>query len=101
MTKSELISHIFDNTDVMTRQQVEDVVNGVFEEIGNALAQKDKVEIRGFGSFHIRKKKARLGRNPQNGSPVEISETYIPFFRPSIDIKKHLISGNFLAKKPK
>jgi integration host factor subunit beta len=101
MTKSELISHIFENTDVMTRQQVEDVVNGVFEEIGSALAQNDKVEIRGFGSFHIRKKKARVGRNPQNGSPVEISETRVPFFRPSIDIKKLLIGGSSLDQKPK
>ncbi|MDR2401672.1 MAG: integration host factor subunit beta [Deferribacteraceae bacterium] len=101
MTKSELISHIFESIEVMTRQQVEDIVNGVFDEIGSALAQKDKVEIRGFGSFHVRKKKARIGRNPQNGSPVEIAETWVPFFRPSIDIKKQLIAGKLPDKKLK
>jgi integration host factor subunit beta len=101
MTKSELISHIFDSTDIMTRQQVEDVVNGVFEEIGTALAQNDKVEIRGFGSFHVRKKAARLGRNPQNGSPVDVAETSVPFFRPSIEIKKRLIKNGIISQKLK
>ncbi|MDR2104574.1 MAG: integration host factor subunit beta [Deferribacteraceae bacterium] len=101
MTKSELISHVFECTDILTRQQVEKVVNGVFEVIGSALAQNKKVEIRGFGSFHVRKKRARLGRNPQNGIPVSVAETRIPFFRPSIEIKKQLIECKFPTQKSK
>ena len=57
------------------------MVNTVFDEITNALAQGDRVELRGFGAFSVKTRSARTGRNPRTGQAVEVSEKFIPYFK--------------------
>ncbi len=98
MTKSELIAQIASSNNVMTKQQVEFIVNGVFDLIQTALVNGDKVEIRGFGSFRVREKKEKIGRNPRTGAVVHLSSGKVPYFRPSIDIKERLIEQSAVPK---
>lgn len=91
MTKSELIAQIAQNCGVMTKGQVEFIVNNVFSTIGMALSREEKVEIRGFGSFRVRNKKSKTGRNPKTGEKVEIDSCKVPYFRPGQEIKEQLL----------
>ncbi len=61
--------------------ETETIVNTIFDNITEALAQGDKVELRGFGSFRIRQRNSRKGRNPKTGSAVEVPEKRVPFFK--------------------
>ena len=70
MTKAELVDKIAEKKPGLTRKQVEVVVNTVFDGIKDALSREDKVEIRGFGSFRIRHRRAKEGRNPKTGETV-------------------------------
>src|SRR5579862_698034 len=63
------------------------VVCAIFDSIVRALRSGDKVEIRGFGSFHTRQRRARIGRNPKTGARVEVPPKRIPFFKPSKDLR--------------
>jgi integration host factor subunit beta len=65
----------------LNRHEIEMIVSTFFEEITAALSRGDRVELRGFGAFSVRKRDARPGRNPQTGDSVAISEKYFPFFR--------------------
>lgn len=56
-------------------------MNTLFEEIINAMASGDRVELRGFGAFSVKKRDARIGRNPRTGESVEVEEKYVPFFK--------------------
>ncbi len=98
MTKSELIAQIASKTNIMTKQQVEFIVNGVFDLLQSALVSGSKVEIRGFGSFRVREKKEKTGRNPRTGAVVHIPAGRVPYFRPSIDIKEQLIEQSAKVK---
>ena len=91
MTKSELIAFIAEKCDMMTKKQVEYIVNELFACVRTALKNDDKVEIRGFGSFRIREKAARTGRNPKNGEKVEIPALKVPYFRTGKEIKTQLL----------
>lgn len=91
MTKSELIARIAEKCDMMTKKQIEYIVNELFANIRTALKNDDKVEIRGFGSFRIREKAARIGRNPKNGDRVEVPELKVPYFRAGKEIKTQLL----------
>ncbi|MCK5913645.1 MAG: integration host factor subunit beta, partial [Desulfuromusa sp.] len=72
MTKSELIEQLTDGHDILNKRDAETVINLIFGGIGNALAQGDRVEIRGFGSFSVRERDAREARNPKSGELVKI-----------------------------
>ena len=72
MTRTKLINKLHVRSNGFTKKQIEQIVNVVFDSIKNALAQFEKVEIRGFGSFRIREKNARISRNPGTGETVEI-----------------------------
>lgn len=87
MTKAELIEAVSQRTPDLTRKQVELVVNLFFESIKHALANGDKVEIRGFGSFRLRRRNHRIGRNPRTGEVVHVPEKYVPFFRAGKDLR--------------
>jgi integration host factor subunit beta len=70
MTKAELVDKIAEKKTSLTRKQVEVVVNTVLDGIKDALSKEDKVEIRGFGSFRVRYRRAKEGRNPKTGETV-------------------------------
>lgn len=81
MTKAELIKRLADDNPTLYLRDVERVVDTVFGEITNALANGDRVEIRGFGAFSTRARSARTGRNPRTGAAVEVSEKSMPHFK--------------------
>ena len=93
MTKSELISQISESCELMTKRQVEFIVNNVFSTIKLALHHDDRVEIRGFGSFRLRDKPAKSGRNPKTGEKIDLSASRIPYFRPGKELKEHLLKN--------
>jgi integration host factor subunit beta len=93
MTKSELIEKMAEENPNLTRKQVEFIVNGVFDLIKKSLADGNKVEIRGFGSFKIREKKAKIGRNPKTGERVEVPAKKVPYFKPGKEIKETLLKS--------
>ena len=65
----------------LQRRNVERVVETIFTSIGQALARRDRIEIRGFGTFSVKHRSARLGKNPRTGATVEVSPKVIPYFR--------------------
>jgi len=94
MTKSELIEVIATQNQDLTKKQVEFIVNGVFSSVKDALNTGDKVEIRGFGSFKIREKNSKVGRNPKTGDKVEVPSKNVPYFKPGKEIKELLIKAD-------
>lgn len=94
MTKSELIEVISTQNQELTKKQVEFIVNGVFSSVKDALNKGDKVEIRGFGSFKIREKNSKTGRNPKTGDKVDVPSKNVPYFKPGKEIKELLIKAD-------
>ena len=92
MTKADLIDEVSRAVE-MTRKDSELIVETIFENIVGALRASDKIEIRGFGSFRTRQRKARVGRNPKTGARVEVPPKKVPYFKPSKDLKD-LINGS-------
>src|SRR6266852_6366622 len=80
MTKAELIEEVAKLAS-LTKKETELIVNTVFDNITEALAKGDKVELRGFGSFRIRHRNSRKGRNPKTGSNVDVPQKRVPFFK--------------------
>lgn len=81
MIRSELIQKIADENTHLTQQHVVKIVNTVFEEIIEALAKGDRVELRGFGAFSVKSRDARVGRNPRTGAAVNVDDKKVPFFK--------------------
>lgn len=81
MIRSELIQMIAEENPHLYQRDVERIVNTIFEEIIAAMARGDRVELRGFGAFSVKKRDARLGRNPRTGESVDVAEKYVPFFK--------------------
>ncbi len=81
MIRSELIQKIAEDNPQLYQRDVERIVNTVFEEITAALSRGDRVELRGFGAFSVKRRDARLGRNPRTGAAVDVEEKYVPFFK--------------------
>jgi integration host factor subunit beta len=81
MTKSELIQRIAELNPHLYHRDVERIVTTIFEEITEALAHGDRVELRGFGAFSVKQRDARVGRNPRTGAAVQVAEKHIPFFK--------------------
>ena len=88
MTKSDLIIKIYERYPELGRHLVEDSVSLFFSEIAAALQKGDRVELRGFGSFCLRKRENRTGRNPKTGEPVEIKEKWSPFFKAGKELRE-------------
>ncbi|PLX80951.1 MAG: integration host factor subunit beta [Desulfuromonas sp.] len=87
MTKSELIERLSLSADVLNKKDAEVIVNTIFDSIGDALAQGDRVEIRGFGSFTVRQRDAREARNPKSGEIVSIPSKKTPFFKTGKELR--------------
>ena len=81
MIRSELIQKIADENPHLFQRDVEKIVNTIFDEITVAMARGDRVELRGFGAFSVKKRDARVGRNPRTGESVEVEEKHVPFFK--------------------
>ncbi|MCC7203075.1 MAG: integration host factor subunit beta [Nitrospirae bacterium] len=92
MTKTDLIEKVSLHTDGLTKKQTEIIVNMLFDSIKEALAGGDKIEIRGFGSFRIRQRRTREGRNPKTGQNVFVPEKRVPFFKAGKELKE-LVDG--------
>ena len=81
MIRSELIQTIADQNPHLFQRDVERIVNTIFEEITDAMARGERVELRGFGAFSVKKRDARVGRNPRTGEAVDVDAKSIPFFK--------------------
>ena len=81
MIRSELIQIIADENPHLYQRDVERIVNTIFEQITDAMARGDRVELRGFGAFSVKKRDGRVGRNPRTGESVEVDEKHGPFFK--------------------
>jgi integration host factor subunit beta len=81
MIKSELIQKIAEDNPHLFHRDVERIVGTVFEEIIEALAAGNRVELRGFGAFSVKNRDARVGRNPRTGEAVAVEEKHVPFFK--------------------
>ena len=81
MIRSELVEKIADENPHLYLKDVERIVGTIFDEIINAMAAGDRVELRGFGAFSVKKRKARLGRNPRTGEAVDVAEKHVAFFK--------------------
>ncbi|MEC9492964.1 integration host factor subunit beta [Flexistipes sp.] len=93
MTKSQLIEKIVAENPNLTKKNIEYIVNNVFSNIKDALGNGDKVEIRGFGSFKVRDKKSKIGRNPKTGEQVKVPPKKVPYFKPGKEIKETLLKS--------
>ncbi len=90
MIKSELIQKIADANPHLYQRDVENIVNKIFDEITGALTRGDRVELRGFGAFSVKHRKARVGRNPRSGETVQVAEKYVPFFKTGKELRDKL-----------
>jgi integration host factor subunit beta len=86
MTKANLVEDVLE-LGSLTRRDSEVIVDTVFEAVTGALQRGDKIEVRGFGSFRIRQRKPRTGRNPKTGEQVAVPAKRFPYFKPSKDLR--------------
>jgi integration host factor subunit beta len=87
MTKAELVDEVA-RVVQLTKKQAETIVNIVFDSIVESLRSGQKIELRGFGSFRLRNRKSRTGRNPKTGEKVEVPSKKIPYFKPGKELKE-------------
>ena len=93
MTKAELVEEVARVSD-LTKKHSEVIVDTVFQSIIDAMHQDEKIELRGFGSFRIRHRRSRQGRNPKTGDRVEVPAKKIPYFKPGKELKELINSTN-------
>ena len=90
MIKSELVQRIAAQNPHLYQRDVENIVNAILGEITGAMAQGDRVELRGFGAFSVKERPARSGRNPRTGVAVDVSEKLVPFFKTGKQLRERL-----------
>src|SRR5216117_1028590 len=99
MTKADLVEEVAKVTE-LTRKDSEVIVDTLFESVIKALRTGDKLEVRGFGSFRVRQRNARVGRNPKTGEKVEVPAKRVPYFKPSKELKDLINDGTIPAPSP-
>ncbi len=87
MTKADLIEEV-SAVSRLSKKSSEVVVNTFFESIVGSLRRQEKIELRGFGSFKLRHRRARIGRNPKTGARVEVPAKVVPYFKPGKDLRE-------------
>jgi len=97
MTKAELVEDVARAAE-LTKKDAERLVEIVFESIIETLNQGEKIELRGFGSFRVRERGARRGRNPKTGDPVSIPAKRVPYFKPGKELKELINDDNAAAQ---
>jgi integration host factor subunit beta len=90
MNKSELIEALSQKEDLLTEKLAADVVNLVFNGFADELAKRGRIEIRGFGSFAVRKYDSYKGRNPKTGKSIDVSPKKLPFFKVGKELKERV-----------
>lgn len=90
MIKSELIQQIAEDNPHLYQRDVERIVSTVFEEITAALSRGDRVELRGFGAFSVKRRDARIGRNPRTGESVPVPAKSVPFFKAGKELRERM-----------
>jgi integration host factor subunit beta len=93
MLRSELIAKLAMENPDLRADDLERVVGVILDEITDALTRGDRVELRGFGAFSVRQRKARMGRNPRTGEAVEVEAKSVPFFRPGKELRARVNGG--------
>ncbi|MCH7930092.1 MAG: integration host factor subunit beta [Proteobacteria bacterium] len=90
MTRSQLILRLAEQNPHLFHRDVERIVATVFEEISEALARGDRVELRGFGAFSVKRRSARIGRNPRTGETVHVAAKSLPYFKTGKQLRERL-----------
>lgn len=93
MTKSELIDRLAQKQAHLTHKDVELAVKLLLESVSHSLAERDRIEIRGFGSFAIHERPSRMGRNPKTGEAVAIPRKFVPHFKPGKEMRERVNSN--------
>jgi integration host factor subunit beta len=99
MTKAELVDEVA-RVVQLTKKQAETIVNIVFDSIVQSLRSGEKIELRGFGSFRLRSRKSRTGRNPKTGEKVDVPPKKIPYFKPGKELKELINRSGVDAEAP-
>ena len=90
MTKAQIIEKVAEQVPLLTKRQAEIVVNTLFNSVRDSLHRGDKTEIRGFGSFRLRSRRMKEGRNPKTGATVAVPAKKVPFFKAGKEMKELL-----------
>ena len=90
MLRSELIARLAEENPTLKVREVEKIVDVIFDEIAAALERGDRVELRGFGAFSVRGRRARAGRNPRTGESVSVEQKHVPFFKTGKELRDRL-----------
>jgi integration host factor subunit beta len=93
MTKSELIAELAAANPHLLARDVEVIVGTIFDEISAALSRGERVELRGFGAFTVKRRDARTGRNPRTGEAVPVDEKAVPFFKAGKELRERVNKG--------
>lgn len=91
MNKAELVSNVAEKAEI-TKKEAEKVINALFSTIEEAMARGEKVQLVGFGTFEVRDRAARTGRNPRTGEEIKIPATKVPAFKPGKALKDSVSS---------
>lgn len=87
MNKSDLVQYVAGQLPNLAAKDVEIIVNTIFDSMTRSLTKGDRIEIRGFGSFEVRVRKPRQGRNPKTGQQVAVGRRRVPFFKVGKELK--------------
>ena len=90
MIKSELVQRLAEKNPHLYQRDIEKIVNAILDEVTHALASGNRVELRGFGAFSVKRRDARLGRNPRTGEHVDVNEKVVPFFKTGKEMRERL-----------
>jgi len=90
VTKPELVQRVAVRNPHLHLHDVESIADAILDEITNALARGDRVELRGFGAFSTKRRQARTGRNPRTGDPISVVEKNVPFFKTGKEMRDRL-----------
>ena len=93
MIRSELIEKIAAENPHLYQKDVEHIIDTIFDEIIEAMANGNRVELRGFGSFSVKMREARMGRNPRTGDSVQVDAKAVPFFKTGKLLRDRLNGG--------
>jgi len=101
MTKSELIAELSTANPHLSGRDVDTIVATIFNEITAALSRGERVELRGFGAFTVKRRDARTGRNPRTGAAVPVDEKAVPFFKAGKELRERVNRGKLPREAPR
>ncbi len=90
MTRSQLILRLAERNPHLYHRDVERIVTTIFEEISAALTRGARVELRGFGAFSVKRRSARIGRNPRTGEAVDVAAKHLPYFKTGKELRERI-----------